>query len=87
MNAIREIKKVKNGKVEIELPKDFNGNEVEVIVLLNNKLEKKSGTHRKKAIEKFGGILKDYANPVLIQNEKDIAWTKVAKDKYDSSRY
>jgi hypothetical protein len=33
MNAIREIKKVKNGKVELDLPKSLNGKEVEVIVL------------------------------------------------------
>jgi len=35
MNAIREIKKVTNGKIEVELPKFYEGQEVEIIVLTN----------------------------------------------------
>ena len=86
MNAIREIKKVKNGKVEIELPKFLNGLEVEVIVLTNisPSAEINSKSDRKKSVRKFGGILNKYAKPELIPFEKDIAWTKVAKEKYDN---
>jgi hypothetical protein len=86
MNAIRKIRKVENGKVEIELPKDLNGEKVEIIILTNTNdfKNKLSLADRKKSIRKFGGILHKYAKPELIPFEKDIAWSKVAKEKYDS---
>ena len=86
MNAIREIRKVTNGKIEVKLPKFFEGQEVEIIVLANFDNSKKeiSKLERKKSIKKFAGIFSKYAKPELIPFEKDIAWTKVAKEKYDS---
>ena len=31
--------------------------------------------------QSLAGALKDYADPSLIENEKNIAWTMVARDK------
>jgi len=86
MNAIREIRKVENGKVEIDLPKNFNGKDVEVIVLLDLKrsLTNQSKDKKNKKGRSLAGIFHKYAKPELIPFEKDIAWTKVAKEKYDS---
>ena len=83
MNAIREIKKVKNGKIEIELPKDFNGNNVEIIILMNteNVGNNTKKIKRKKEGRNLAGILHKYANPDLIAKEKD-AWQNAVKDKY-----
>ena len=39
MNAIREFIKVKNHKVEINLPKNFNYDEVEVIIMPKDEYE------------------------------------------------
>ena len=39
MTAIREFIKVKNHQVTIDLPNDFNYEEVEVIVMPHNKQE------------------------------------------------
>ncbi|MDQ3019227.1 MAG: hypothetical protein M3R36_01450 [Bacteroidota bacterium] len=83
MNAIREIKKVKNGKVEIELPKDFNGNNVEIIILMNTQDVDKNIKKGKRKNEgrSLGGILHKYTNPNLIPKEKD-AWPNAVKDKH-----
>ena len=44
MNVVKQIKKVKNHKVEITLPEDFDNKEVEIIVselVLNNDVSEK----------------------------------------------
>ncbi len=68
MEAIRNIQTVKNGEVHLQLPKQFWGQEVEVIVLALQQhatppLHKKS----------LRGALKQYANPALIDKES-AAW-------------
>jgi thiamine pyrophosphate-dependent acetolactate synthase large subunit-like protein len=68
MEAIRNIQTVKNGEVHLQLPKQFWGQEVEVIVLAMQQpdtpqLNKKS----------FRGALKQYANPALM-NKESSAW-------------
>jgi thiamine pyrophosphate-dependent acetolactate synthase large subunit-like protein len=68
MEAIRNIQTVKNGEVHLQLPKQFWGQEVEVIVLAMQQpapppLGKKS----------LRGSLKRYANPVLTDKEQS-AW-------------
>ena len=68
MEAIRNIQTVKNGEVHLQLPKQFWGQEVEVIVLalpqpVTSPLNKKS----------LRGSLKRYANPALMNKEQS-AW-------------
>jgi len=68
MEAIRNIQTVKNGEVHLQLPKQFWGQEVEVIVLamqqpVTSPLSKKS----------LRGSLKRYANPALMDKEQS-AW-------------
>lgn len=68
MEAIRNIQTVKNGEVHLQLPKQFWGQEVEVIVLAMRQpapppLNKKS----------LRGALKQYANPALMDKEQS-AW-------------
>ncbi len=68
MEAIRNIQTVKNGEVHLQLPKQFWGQEVEVIVLAMHQpapppLNKKS----------LRGALKQYANPALMDKEQS-AW-------------
>lgn len=86
MNAIRKITKVTNGKIEVKLPIFYEGQEVEIIVLTNPDNSKNiiSKADRKKSVKKFAGIFNKYANPEIIPFEKEIAWTKIAKEKYDS---
>lgn len=82
MNAIREIKKVENGKVEIDLPTNFNGKNVEIIILINKDPKKMSNNKKKKSKGKsLGGFLHQYANPALISKEKE-AWSIAVKEKY-----
>jgi hypothetical protein len=68
MEAIREIQTVKNGEVQLQLPQQFWGQEVEIIVLAMRpavppSMDKKS----------LRGILKHYANPALMEKEQS-AW-------------
>ena len=82
MNAIREIRKVENGKVEIDLPKNFNGKNVEIIILISKDPNNISNIKKKKAKGKsLGGILHQYANPALISKEIE-AWSIAVKEKY-----
>lgn len=73
MKVIREIIRSAsdsyniNSEVEIlVLPFSYNGNSAQDI--------------KQKNIS-FAGSLKDYANPSLIETEKDIAWEQAAKDE------
>ena len=82
MNAIREIRKVENGKVEIDLLTNFNGKNVEIIILISKDSNKISINRKKKTKgESLGGILHQYANPALISKEKE-AWGIAVKEKY-----
>ena len=68
MEAIREIQTVKNGKVQLQLPKQFWGQEVEIIVLAMR--QPAMPPMAKKSLR---GILKRYANSALMEKEKS-AW-------------
>ncbi len=68
MEAIREIQMVKNGEVHLQLPKQFWGQEVEVIVLAMQ--QPAMPPVGKKSLR---GSLKRYANPALMDKEQS-AW-------------
>jgi len=68
MEAIRKIQTVKNGEVQLQLPKQFWGQEVEIIVLAMRPAATPSMS--KKSLR---GILKHYANPTLMEKEQS-AW-------------
>ena len=78
MEAIRHIQTVKNGEIHLQLPQQFWGQEVEIIVLPAPQqnpplpLQKKS----------LRGCLKHYAKPDLISQEQD-AWPTVVSENYD----
>lgn len=68
MEAIRNIQTVKNGEVHLQLPKQFWGQEVEVIVLAMQ--QPATLPPHKKSLR---GALKQYANPALMDKEQS-AW-------------
>lgn len=68
MEAIREIQTVKDGEVHLQLPKQFWGQDVEIIVLAIN--QSSTSPEAKKSLR---GALKGYANPALQEKEQS-AW-------------
>ena len=80
MEAIRRIQTVHNGEVHLQLPEQFWGQEVEIIVLpapvqtMRLIMPKKS----------LRGCLKHYAKPELIAQEQD-AWQVAASEKHERS--
>jgi len=68
MEAIREIQTVKDGEVHLQLPIQFWGQEVEIIVLAVK--QSAAPPVGKKSLR---GALKHYANPVLRGKEQS-AW-------------
>ena len=68
MEAIREIQTVKNGEVQLQLPKQFWGQEVEIIVLAMR--QPATPPMGKKSLR---GVLKRYAKPALMEKEQS-AW-------------
>jgi len=78
MEAIRRIQIVQNGEVHFQLPKQFWGQEVEIIVLpapaqtMRLVMPKKS----------LRGCLKHYAKPELIAQEQG-AWQAAASEKHE----
>ena len=77
MEAIRSIQTVANGEVNLRLPKQFWGKEVEVIVLSSPKQAAQT-VIRKNSLR---GSLKRYANPALIEQEQS-AWEVSVSEKY-----
>ena len=75
MEAIRRIQTVENGQINIQLPRQFWGQEVEVIVLPTSP----NTPARKKSLR---GCLKKYANPDLTAREKD-AWLATVSGQYE----
>ena len=70
MNAIRNIVKVKNKKIIIDLPADFDTTEVEVIVLPYQNHEKKI-----KFKEKLSSFVKNsplYDSNIILEKDNDI---------------
>lgn len=76
MEAIRSIQTVADGAIHLQLPKQFWGQEVEIIVLPAPKQLRQST--RKKSLR---GSLKRYAKPALIAQEQD-AWQASLGEKY-----
>jgi hypothetical protein len=75
MEAIRNIQKVENGEVHLQLPKQFWGQEVEIIVLAIQKSVTSSVA--KKSLR---GSLKRYANPALMAEEQTAWFDSVRED-------
>ncbi|MBF0224392.1 MAG: hypothetical protein HQK76_02960 [Desulfobacterales bacterium] len=76
MQAIREIRNVKEGRIILNLPHIFWGQQVEIIIL---PMQDKAPRSQKS----LKGCLQKYANPELIEIEKD-AWGQEVEDKYVS---
>jgi len=78
MEAIRRIQTVENGEIHLQLPKQFWGQEVEIIVLPAPQ-QTAQPIPRKKSLR---GCLKRYAKPDLIAQEQD-AWQTVVSENYE----
>lgn len=74
MEAIRSIQTVENGEIYLHLPKQFWGQEVEIIVLPLPQ-QTLQPIARKKSLR---GCLIQYAKPDLIPQEQDV-WQTVAE--------
>jgi hypothetical protein len=79
MEAIRSIQTVENGEIHLQLPKQFWGQEVEIIVLPAPQ-QTPPPIPRKKSLR---GCLSRYAKLDLITQEQD-AWPTVASEKHES---
>ncbi|MBW2370373.1 MAG: hypothetical protein JRH15_21085 [Deltaproteobacteria bacterium] len=77
MEAIREIQTVKEGHVHVRLPRQFWGQQVEIIVLSASQQEPR--VSQKKSLR---GCLHHYANPALAAREED-AWQDAVSEKHD----
>jgi hypothetical protein len=69
MEAIREIQTIENGEVHLQLPKQFWGQKVEIIILAMPQLDTPAPVQKKS----LRGTLKRYANPTLMNKEQS-AW-------------
>ncbi len=77
MEAIRNIQTVKNGEVHLQLPQQFWGQEVEIIVLPAPRSAAPSPASKRS----LRGSLKPYAKPELIAQEPE-AWQVAAGEKH-----
>ena len=77
MEAIRNIQTVTNGEVHLQLPQQFWGQEVEIIVL-----SAPQSTVLRAHKRSLRGSLKPYARPELIATEQD-AWQAAAGEKHE----
>lgn len=77
MEAIRRIQTVENGEIHLQLPKQFWGQEVEIIVLTSP--QQTVQPIRKKSLR---GCLKHYAKPDLMAQEQDV-WQTVVSEKHE----
>lgn len=78
MEAIRNIQIVKNGEVHLQLPQQFWGQEVEIIVLPAPRTATQSSAQKRN----LRGSLKAYARPELIAQEQE-AWQTAAGEKHE----
>ncbi|MBJ7899710.1 MAG: hypothetical protein GC158_07285 [Cyanobacteria bacterium RI_101] len=76
MEAIRSVQIVENGEVHLQLPQQFWGQEVEIIVLSLPRQSSEPVT-AKRSLRR---CLKQYANPALIPQEEEV-WSRSAVDK------
>jgi hypothetical protein len=82
---LRQIIKPTSEFYSVHIPKEYLNQEVEILVLPFSYPDKYAEDKIKIAQKSLAGALSKYANPLLIENEKDIAWEQVAKDKNASS--
>jgi hypothetical protein len=78
MEAIRRIQTVENGEIYLQLPKQFWGQEVEIIVLTSPQ-QTLQPIIRKKSLR---GCLRQYAKPDLMAQEQDV-WQTVVSEKHE----
>ena len=78
MEAIRNIQTVTNGEVHLQLPQQFWGQRVEIIVLPAPLTTAPSPTHKRS----LRGSLKPYARSELIATEQE-AWQAAAGKKHE----
>lgn len=74
--VIRTIQTVTEGHINVNLPKQFWGQQVEVIVLAT------PGQEVHISPKSLRGCLHHYANPAFIEREHE-AWQNAVKEKYD----
>ena len=83
---LRQIIKPTSEHYDLHIPKEYLNHEVEILVLpFSYPLDKETVNNKKENKKSLAGALSRYANSSLIEEEKDIAWDKVAKDKNDLS--
>ena len=73
MKIIRTVKTVENGQVLLNLPLEFSGQQVEIIIFT-----KQYSPIKKNSLK---GALHNYAKPELIALEST-TWENYVKDKY-----
>ena len=78
---LREIIKPTSNTYTIHLPDEYLNREIEILILPFSRNDKKTEKNIPKRKKSLAGSLKKYANPDLIEKEKDIAWEEVAKEK------
>jgi len=78
MEAIRKIQTVENGEVHLQLPEQFWGQEVEIIVLSTPKASTQRATPQKS----LRGSLRQYARPERIPDEEQ-AWQNAVREKHE----
>jgi hypothetical protein len=76
MNALRTVQQVHDGQIHLHLPKQFWGQQVEIIVLSAVQQE-----DRQEAAASLRGCLRQYADPSLASQE-DAAWPAAAEEKH-----
>ena len=69
MEAIREIKKVKNNQITVDLPARFKNIEVEIIVLPLGKNQEKTNGKHETLVTSESSLKKDWNLP-----QEDKAW-------------
>ncbi len=77
MEAIWKTQTVKGGQVQVHLPRQFWGQQVEIIV--RSAIQQESPSPRKKSLR---GCLHHYADSSLIARESE-AWQEAVREKYD----
>lgn len=78
MQAIREVRVAIDGRITLDIPHDFLGQQLEIIII---PIAEPRPTRSQKA--NLLGCLHEYANPELIAREKD-AWLDSVRDNDES---
>ena len=78
---LRKIIRPTSDSYNIHIPNEYINTDVEILVLPFSYNDDTVGKNIQKEKKSLAGSLKKYANPSLIEEEKDIAWSEVIKDK------